>query len=255
MGKGIYTYYKERLIEIGGNSKCLYLKNVVRKGAYDIGRLFEGRDKKVAELVDFLWSTPRYPLTLVSKSEYAEIAEVLGLPERSKRIPDIGGITASESERTMEKFNRQRSADTAKIVENEIAKINELKREIEEIEKETGRYELYIGYPFVFGSVNRGGTKTLIKAPLLLFPVKIEVVDENTVELRHNENEKIQINRALVYAYAQSKKLDIEGVELEFDDLSAFKSVKAVCGSIAPIRRTYTITASSRSRRTRASCR
>ena len=37
MGKGIYTYYKERLIEIGGNNKCLYLRNVVRKGAYDIG--------------------------------------------------------------------------------------------------------------------------------------------------------------------------------------------------------------------------
>ena len=229
MGKGIYTYYKERLIEIGGNSKCLYLKNVVRKGAYDVGRLFEGRDKKVAELVDFLWSAPKYPLTLISQNEYAEIAEVLGLPERSKRIPDIGGITASESERTMDRFNRQRSADTAKIVENEIAKINELKREIEEIEKETGRYELYIGYPFVFGSVNRGGTKTLIKAPLMLFPVKIEMVDENTVELRHNESEKIQINRALVYAYAQSKKLDVEGLELEFDDLTAFKSVKAIC--------------------------
>ena len=45
MAKGIYTYYKERLIEIGGNNKCLYLKSIVRKSAYDLGRLFEGRDE------------------------------------------------------------------------------------------------------------------------------------------------------------------------------------------------------------------
>ena len=59
MGKGIYTYYKERLIEIGGNNKCLYLKNVVRKSAYDIGRIFEGRDSKVSEFVDFLHSNKK----------------------------------------------------------------------------------------------------------------------------------------------------------------------------------------------------
>ena len=54
MRKGIYTYYKERLIEIGGNNKCLYLKNIGRKGAYDIGRILEGRGDKVAEFIEFL---------------------------------------------------------------------------------------------------------------------------------------------------------------------------------------------------------
>ena len=51
MGKGIYTYYKERLIEITGNNKCLYLKNVTKRSSYDIGRLFEGRDDKIAEFI------------------------------------------------------------------------------------------------------------------------------------------------------------------------------------------------------------
>ena len=59
MGKGIYTYYKERLIEIGGKNKCLYLKNIVRKSAYDIGRIFEGREDKINELLSFLWSAGR----------------------------------------------------------------------------------------------------------------------------------------------------------------------------------------------------
>ena len=56
MGKGIYTYYKERLIEIGGKNKCLYLKSVVRKSGYDLGRLFEGRADKIAELINYYWN-------------------------------------------------------------------------------------------------------------------------------------------------------------------------------------------------------
>ena len=78
MGKSIYTYYKERLIEIGGKNKCLYLKNIVRKSAYDIGRIFEGRENKVNELVNFLWSGGKDSLTLISREEIRDLAENLG---------------------------------------------------------------------------------------------------------------------------------------------------------------------------------
>ena len=233
MGKGIYTYYKERLIEIGGKNKCLYLKNVVRKGAYDIGKIFEGRDDKVAELIDFLWSGRKYPLTLISKSETKEIVKNLGLPARSKNAPDTFGMTPDESESAWEKYKKHVTEDSAHVLENEISKIKDLRREVEELEKETGRYELYIGYPFVFGSINQGVSKTLIKAPLILFPVKIEIHDDETVEIRANTAEKIQLNRALIFAYAQAKRLDIEGLDLEFDDLSAFKNVKAIVDYLA----------------------
>ena len=228
MGKGIYTYYKERLIEIGGNNRCLYLKNVTRKSAYDIGKLFEGRDDKVSELVEFLWSKNKYPLTLISEGETKEIVKNLGLPARSKNAPDVSEMSSEDARRALDRHAKNTASDSAKVIESEIAKIKELKREIEEIEKETGRYELYIGYPFVFGSINQGITKTLIKAPLLLFPVKIEMPDESTVEIRLNESENIQLNRALIFAYAQAKKLNIENIDLEFDDLSSFKNVKQV---------------------------
>ena len=228
MGKGIYTYYKERLVEIGGNNRCLYLKNVVRKGAYDIGKLFEGRDDKVAELVEFLWSKSKYPLTLIAEDETKDIVKNIGLPARSKAAPDLTGMTAEQAARAKEKFAKLALADSARVVESEIAKVNDLKREVEEIEKETGRYELYIGYPFVFGSINHGANKTLIKAPLLLFPVKIEMIDETTVEIRLNEAENIQLNRALIFAYAQAKKLNIDDLDLDFENLSSFKNVKHV---------------------------
>ena len=86
----------------------------------------------------------------------------------------------------MNKRKKRISAGEAKVLENEIAKVKELKREVEEIERETGKYELYIGYPFVFGSIQQGPSKTLIKAPLLLFPVKIDIPDEETVIIRYN---------------------------------------------------------------------
>ena len=69
MRKSIYTYYKERLIEIGGNNKCLYLKSAARKGIYDIGRLLEGRSDKVAEFIEFLWFGGKAPFTLISNKE------------------------------------------------------------------------------------------------------------------------------------------------------------------------------------------
>ena len=213
MAKSIYTYYKERLIEIGGSNKCLYTKSISRKNCYDVGRLLEGRDAKVAELIDFLWSEKRFPLSLIDERERDEILENLGL----------GAETLAT-----------KRGDAAKrAIENEISKIKDLKREVEEIEKETGRYELYIGYPFVFGCIPQGATKTLIKAPLLLFPVRIEIIDEKTVELHLNESEKIHINHALVFAYAQSRRLNIEDLELEFDDLSRFRGVKEVIDYLA----------------------
>ncbi len=226
MGKGIYSYYKERLIEIGGNSKCLYLKSIVRKSAYDIGRIFEGRENKIKEFVNFLWESTHYPLTLIAPSEKKELLENLDVESRmERRTTKTENLSDEELRRAEAKNERIRREETTKAVENEIKKLTELKREIEEIEKETGRYELYIGYPFVFGTIGQGNQKTVIKAPLLLFPVKIEISDDNRVEIYLNEQEKVQLNRALIFAYAQSKKLNIEELDLEFDDLSRFRKI------------------------------
>ena len=228
MGKGIYTYYKERLIEIGGNNKCLYLKSIVRKSAYDLGRLLEGRDEKISEFVDFLWSGGKFPLTVISNKEKAAILRNLDLPDKGAKIQsDIdSGLEVDDS--AIRKLERMRREEAARAIENEINKIKDLKREVEEIEKETGRYELYVGYPFVFGCLQQGATKMPIKAPLLLFPVKIDVIDESTVEISINQAEKVRINPALVYAYAQAKRINVEQLELEFDDISSFKSVEHV---------------------------
>lgn len=236
MGKGIYTYYKERLVEIGGNNKCLYLKNIARKSAYDLGRLFEGRDDKISDFVDFLWAGGKYPLTVISNKEKNSILRNLDIVERTAKTQKDAGSDASADEAAQRKLERVRQNDAKRAIETEITRMKELKREVEEIEKETGRYELYIGYPFVFGCIQQGPAKTLIKAPLLLFPVKIDLIDEETVELSINQAEKIRINPALVYAYAQSKRINVDQLELEFDDMSRFRSIKSVVKYLAESR-------------------
>ena len=70
MNKSVYTYYKERLVEIGGGSRCICLKGIAKQSSYDLGRIFEGRDAKVAKFVDFLWSANgKFPFTVISKDE------------------------------------------------------------------------------------------------------------------------------------------------------------------------------------------
>ena len=237
MRKGIYTYYKERLIEIGGSNKCLYLKSIGKKGAYDIGRILEGRGDKVAEFIEFLWTTRRFSISLFNQKEKKQIIENLDIQSRyEKRKLDTSSLSGEELIKASQKNDRIRREESNKAIEAEIARIKDIKRDVEEIEKETGRSELYIGYPYVFGTIIQGATKTLVKAPLLLFPVKIDIPDDNTVEISINEREKIQLNRALIFAYAQSKKLDIDTMETEFDDLSQFPSITDVIEYLASYR-------------------
>ena len=227
--KGIYTYYKERLIEIGGNNKCLYLKSAAKKGAYDIGRILEGRGDKVAEFLEFLWTSRHFSLTLISNKEKKTILENLDIQSKlEKRTLDTSGLEGDELARAAQKNDRVRREESNKAIEAEISKIKDIKRTVEEIEKETGRAELYIGYPFVFGSIQSGATRTIVKAPLLLFPVKIDIPDENTAEISINESEKIQLNRAFIFAYAQAKKISVDQLETEFEDLSEFPSISAI---------------------------
>ncbi|MBR2343336.1 MAG: DUF4011 domain-containing protein [Clostridia bacterium] len=212
MRKGIYTYYKERLIEIGGSNKCLYLKSVKGRSVYDVGRILEGRDGKVAELVEFLWSKGKYPFSLINEGEADEL------------LVNIEGGRGIKTER----------AEARQKIEKEVTRLKELRREVEEIERESGRYELYLGYPFVFGCIPQGPSKTLIKAPLLLFPVKIDIIGDSEAEIRLNTAEKVHINPALVYAYAQSKRINVDALELELDNIyDRFDSVKDVVDYLA----------------------
>ena len=57
--KSIYTYYKQRLVEISGKNRSLFSRKITKKNSYDLGKLFDGDYEAIEKLVDFLWKQRR----------------------------------------------------------------------------------------------------------------------------------------------------------------------------------------------------
>lgn len=95
--------------------------------------------------------------------------------------------------------------------------ITYLYREINKAEKETGSYDLYIGYPFVETVMPKDNF--VIKAPLLFFPVKLTRTKQE-FSLRKDKDKDIQYNRDLLLAMAKIEKQAIDSKTAFQDDFS-----------------------------------
>lgn len=213
--KSIYTYYKERLIEISGKNRSVYARTFSKKTGYDIGRLFEGDKEALEELISAIWEG-RDSYTVLS-SEVATLKKTLGFIDEEKRLAlELDKLSGEEKRLAALKNSRTLKKFFGDSLEREINSVRVLKREVEEIESETGRYELFIGYPFVVGAIK----DVLVKAPLLFFPVEVEF-GENSVSLRAKRGEAVRLNKALLFVYSEAKRLETEEMETEFDNLSS----------------------------------
>lgn len=216
--KSIYTYYKERLIEISGKNRNLYLKNFNKKNGYDIGRILSGNSELTEEFLEILLSGKSIPFNIFGKGVKDLIVSASGADTKfSKKT------FADDKEK--QKYENDRKAFIKRAVEQEGNNLKALKREIEDLEKETGRYELYVCYPFVYGSVRN----FTFKAPLLMFPVEIDVVDDSNINIVLKYGEKVQLNKALMLAISNSKHLNLQDMEMEYDSIkSKFGSVQGL---------------------------
>lgn len=215
--KSIYTYYKDRLIEISGRNRSLYLKNFNRKNGFDIGKILYENQEIAGEFINNLWNGISEPYRVIGKNTKDSI---LKANDFENRFPD----KEFENDKEKARYDRKRKESGKKLIEYECQSLRILKREIEEIEKETGRYELYLCYPFVFGS----SKNYLFKAPLLMFPVVVDVIDDGNVEIALKQGDSIQLNKALLLAIADAHHLNLEGLETEFDSLSKFNGIQGV---------------------------
>jgi len=194
--KKIYSFYKERLIEISGRSRSLYSKKISKKNAFDIGRLLSGDNDAIRVFEEFLFNRKVTSYPLINKNAKARIMTNLTPAEVAVKLP----------------------------IQKLVGDLKTLQREIEEFASETGRYELSIGYPFVEGSI---GKDIIVRAPLLLFPATIKVESETEVIIEKKANEPIQLNKVFLLAYAQRHKLNIEIDELitQFEKLESIDEV------------------------------
>ncbi len=219
--KSIYTYYKERLIEISGKNRSLYLKNFNKKNGYDIGKLLYQNQDFANELLDNLWNGRTSPIELIGK-EHKDIFL------KNIKIEDSQELANSQEGKV--DLEKQKKQQAKKMIEQEVKNLVALKREIDEIEKETGRSELYVCYPFVFGNVKN----YTFRAPLLMFPVELQIENDSTASICLKSGEPVQLNKALMYAFADAKRLNLEEMDMEFDCMkSRFSNIQKLLDYLA----------------------
>lgn len=86
-----------------------------------------------------------------------------------------------------------------------------LYRNHRQIEEESGLYDLYIGYPFLCGTLSDGVTETYIQAPLFLYPVRLQRQDTSNRfwDLHRGEGEP-QLNRPLMLAFKKFHQFQVD---------------------------------------------
>lgn len=109
-------------------------------------------------------------------------------------------------------------------------KLSDLYRQIKALEDETGVHDLYLGYPFLSGTLFDG---TFIQAPLFLFPIRLE--KDNALMQKwvlHLEEGGPQLNRTLFLALKKLNKLGFSedifeeantvASSMDFSEITAF---------------------------------
>ncbi len=229
----IYRKYKERLVEISGKNRSLYAKKIGKQYAYDIGKLLKKDSENTELFLEFLMKGKRTGFTLISRDTRDKFFDILNLSEKiEKKFKDKTKMTVAETRNENLRRERLKRDELKKAHLSQVNHLRILKREVDEFAKETGRYEMFVGYPFVQGELNR---ETMIKAPLLLFPMNITIRDEFTVELEFKKDEPVQLNKVFILAYAKHHKLIVDDLVQEFDNENKFnfKSIREILDYLA----------------------
>ena len=225
---GIYKKYKERLVEISGKNRSLFAKKIGRQYAYDIGKILRKDPENTNLFLEFLMKGKRTGFTLISKDNRDKLFDALKLSEKlEKKFLDKTKMDITDARKENLRRERLKKDELKKANISQVNHLRVLKREVDEFAKETGRYEMFVGYPFVQGELNRD---TMIKAPLLLFPMTIVVRDEFTVDIEFKKDEPIQLNKVFILAYAKQHKLIVDDLIQEFDGDNKFnfKTIREV---------------------------
>ena len=132
--KSIYTYYKERLIEISGKNRSLYLKNFNKKNGYDVGRILSQNVELTEELLDCMLNGKSVPFDFYGKQTKELFVNVSNI---NSKYPD----KTFEDEKEKNKYELAKRKYEKKDYEQEGKNLQILKLDIEEIEKDTGTNE------------------------------------------------------------------------------------------------------------------
>ncbi|GMQ57165.1 hypothetical protein AN1V17_15600 [Vallitalea sediminicola] len=241
--RDILKTYKDRLINLSGRNRSLVLKKIHKKRSFDISRLIELDKNMNDELINFLVKREKGKKIIIEdpykvRNEDLKTSEkqnsnnrkqeLLALEDTIKGLNDVSEeekeVLEKRKQEINDKYDMEVVADKKKIdakiekMINYSNNINYLLREIDAVEKETGKYELYLSYPFVEGRFN---DSTFVRAPLFMFPVKLEKVS-NKWQLSNIVDQEILINKVFIFAYCKFNESKITEIEMEFSSLEQF---------------------------------
>lgn len=112
------------------------------------------------------------------------------------------------------------------VMDSRLEKVNEASKILRKIarteafiEQERGAEDLYVGYPFAKGKLSDG---TVVRCPLLFFPVTLKNSGDGKKWLLEKRDESISLNRSFLLAYSHFNQIKINDdlLETSFDDFS-----------------------------------
>lgn len=215
--KSIYTIYKERLVEISGKSRSIFSKKGNTRFSCDIVELLGGNKELFDEFIELFWKNEAGSFSLISREHAKNVYESLNLEVKAKNDKEYIELAKNNVEEANKYLLKCKNRDLKEYVSTYVNVFSKLKKEIDDLERETGRYELYVGYPFLCGNI---GEDTQVKAPLILFPVRIQIVDDSNVIVEPIRDMPITLNKSLLFAYANERRLNLENVNMEFSNFS-----------------------------------
>lgn len=229
----ILEKYSTRLINVSGKNRSLVTRKLAKKRAFDIVKLDKFNDGLSKDVINFLCERKEKPFEILEDpykwytQEYDKLKEVIE-QEKSKAIEKLktsGKEHTDEDIDVIEKKYDQKFTDADEKLKNvkEVmigysSGIKSLIKEIKDTEKETGRYELFIGYPFIEGCFK---DNTFIKAPLFLFPVEA-VKKGDSWNIINKVDAQVILNKVFLIAYAKCNEEKLADIETEYEGLSSF---------------------------------
>ncbi|WP_425448543.1 AAA domain-containing protein [Dethiothermospora halolimnae] len=233
--KAIFSKYKERLINLSSRNRSLVLKKLYKKRSFDLYRLNEFIPEFLENIVSTLLDQSTKKVLMLEDPYEKRIREIKKLEKRLDEEKKEKLLKAEEKYSEpieLEKIKKSINEAQAKVLTEEVEKIEKevnklidystslkyLDREIKSTEKESGRYELYVGYPFVEG---RFQDNTFVRAPILLFPVKISK-SNNKWYIQNIKGQEILINKVFLFAYAKYNEIKLKDFDTEFNKLAEF---------------------------------
>lgn len=181
----IYRTYKERFIEVSGKNRTLFTKNIVKKYSFDMANVLAPFD--CGSFYDFVWR---------KDSEFVIINDKIA--KKIAKANEVLGVTED------------------KVMNDVLGSLKYLRREVNELQRETGKYDLCVGLGYIYGRINRD---IAVRAPLILVPVTLEI-SRNLAVIRHMPEQPVSLNKSFILAYCKENHISTQKIVQEFDPAS-----------------------------------